>query len=316
VRSSSLTGRTACTERAVATLRFSVAESQAGSRRDRALAERKEVGTRSLAERLLREGAVTVDGVSQPKSHRLSAGARVEVSLPEGSHGLQPEAVTVRTMYDDEHLVVVDKPAGMTVHPGAGASRGTLAAQLLSLGATGGEDPERPGIVHRLDRDTSGLLVVARSEGAYGALQRAIREREVERRYLALVRGRPRSRSGRIEAPIGRDRRDPTRRSLDTDEPRDAVTRFEVLELLPDRALLDVRLETGRTHQVRVHLAAIELPVSGDPTYGVKRDLGLERQFLHAHALRFAHPVTGDDIDLESPLPADLAAALARARDS
>jgi 23S rRNA pseudouridine1911/1915/1917 synthase len=130
------------------------------------------------------------------------------------------------------------------------------------------------------------------------------------------VRGRPRSRSGRIEAPIGRDRRDPTRRSLDTDEPREAVTRFEVLELLPDRALLDVRLETGRTHQIRVHLAAIQLPVSGDPTYGVKRDLGLERQFLHAHALRFAHPVTGDDIDLESALPADLATALARARDS
>jgi len=219
-------------------------------------------------------------------------------------------------VYEDEHLVVVDKPAGMTVHPGAGASAGTLAAQLLSLGATGGEDPERPGIVHRLDRDTSGLLVVARSEGAYGALQRALREREIERRYLALVRGRPRSRSGRIEAPIGRDRRDPTRRSLDTDEPREAVTRFEVLELLPDRALLDVRLETGRTHQIRVHLAAIELPVSGDPTYGVKRDLGLERQFLHAHALRFAHPVTGDDIDLESALPADLATALARARDS
>ena len=300
----------------MATLRFSVAESQAGSRLDRALAERKEIGTRSLAERLLRDGAVTVDGVSQVKSHRLSAGARVEVSLPEGSRGLQPEAVTVRTMYDDEHLVVVDKPAGMTVHPGAGASTGTLAAQLLSLGATGGEDPKRPGIVHRLDRDTSGLLVVARSEGAYGALQRAIRGREVERRYLALVCGRPRSRSGRIEAPIGRDRRDPTRRSLDTDEPRDAVTRFEVLELLPDHALLDVRLETGRTHQIRVHLAAIELPVSGDPTYGVKRDLGLERQFLHAHALRFAHPVTGDDIDLESALPADLAAALARARDS
>jgi 23S rRNA pseudouridine1911/1915/1917 synthase len=300
----------------VATLRFSVAESQAGSRLDRALAERKEIGTRSLAERLLREGAVTVDGVSQPKSHRLGAGARVEVSLPASARGLQPEAVTVRTVYEDEHLVVVDKPAGMTVHPGAGASTGTLAAQLLSLGATGGDDPERPGIVHRLDRDTSGLLVVARSEGAYGALQRAIRGREVERRYLALVCGRPRSRSGRIEAPIGRDRRDPTRRSLDTDEPRDAVTRFEVLELLPDRALLEVRLETGRTHQVRVHLAAIELPVSGDATYGVRRDLGLDRQFLHAHALRFAHPVTGDDVDLESALPADLAAALARARDS
>jgi 23S rRNA pseudouridine1911/1915/1917 synthase len=300
----------------VATLRFSVADSQAGSRLDRALAGRKEIGTRSLAERLLRDGAVTVDGVSQPKSHRLEAGARVEVTLPDESGGLQPEPVTVRTVYDDPHLVVVDKPAGMTVHPGAGASTGTLAAQLPALGAEGGDDPERPGIVHRLDRDTSGLLVVARSEEAYRALQRAIRDREIERSYLALVRGRPRSRSGRIEAPIGRDRRDPTRRSLDTDEPRDAVTRFEVLELLPEHALLDVRLETGRTHQIRVHLAAIDLPVSGDPTYGVRGDVGLERQFLHAHALRFAHPVTGEDIDVDSPLPADLATALARARGS
>jgi 23S rRNA pseudouridine1911/1915/1917 synthase len=300
----------------VATLRFSVADSQAGSRLDRALAGRKEIGTRSLAERLLRDGAVTVDGVSQPKSHRLEAGARVEVTLPDESGGLQPEPVTVRTVYEDPHLVVVDKPAGMTVHPGAGASTGTLAAQLPALGAEGGDDPERPGIVHRLDRDTSGLLVVARSEEAYRALQRAIRDREVARSYLALVRGRPRSRSGRIEAPIGRDRRDPTRRSLDTDEPRDAVTRFEVLELLPEHALLDVRLETGRTHQIRVHLAAIDLPVSGDPTYGVRGDVGLERQFLHAHALRFAHPVTGEDIDVDSPLPADLATALARARGS
>jgi 23S rRNA pseudouridine1911/1915/1917 synthase len=298
----------------VATLRFSVAESQAGSRLDRALARRKEIGTRSLAERLLREGAVTVDGVAQAKSHRLEAGSLVEVLLPGDVGGLEAEPVSVRTVHDDDHIVVVDKPAGMTVHPGAGTAAGTLAAQLLTLGAVGGDDPERPGIVHRLDRDTSGLLVVARSEDAYPALRRAIQEREVERRYLALVRGRPRSRTGRIEAPVGRDRRDPTRRSLDTDEPRDAATRFEVLELLPEHALLDVRLETGRTHQIRVHLAAIDLPVSGDPTYGVKGDLGLERQFLHAYVLRFAHPVTGEVLDLESPLPADLHAALARAR--
>jgi 23S rRNA pseudouridine1911/1915/1917 synthase len=301
----------------VATLRFSVAEAQAGSRLDRALAERKEIGTRSLAERLLRDGAVTVDGTPQAKSHRLDAGACVEVTLPEDERGgLEPEPVTVRTAYEDDDLVVVDKPAGLTVHPGAGASTGTLAAQLLTLGASGGDDPERPGIVHRLDRDTSGLLVVARSEAAYTALQHAIRERAIERRYLALVRGRPRSRSGRIEAPVGRDRRDPTRRSLDTDEPRDAVTLFEVRELLRERALLEVQLETGRTHQIRVHLAAIELPVSGDATYGVKGDLGLERQFLHAYALRFDHPLTRKRIEAESPLPADLDAALARARDS
>jgi 23S rRNA pseudouridine1911/1915/1917 synthase len=168
--------------------------------------------------------------------------------------------------------------------------------------------------VHRLDRDTSGLLVVARSDGVFAVLQEAIRRREVERRYLALVRGRPQSRSGRIDAAIGRDRRDPTRRSLDTDEPRDAVTWFEVAEVLSEHALLDVRLETGRTHQIRVHLAAIELPVAGDVTYGARGDLGLERQFLHAHRLRFVHPVTGAELDLESPLPSELVVALERAR--
>ena len=179
-----------------------------------------------------------------------------------------------------------------------------------------GTIPSRPGIVHRLDRETSGLLVAARSEAVHAALQEAIRARKVERRYLALVRGRPRSRSGRIDAPLGRDRRDPTRRSLDTNEPRDAVTWFETRELMAEHALLDVRLETGRTHQIRVHLAAVELPVAGDPVYGVKRDLGLDRQFLHAYRLGFAHPVTGAELDLESPLPADLAAALDRARGS
>jgi 23S rRNA pseudouridine1911/1915/1917 synthase len=300
----------------MATLRFSVAEADAGSRLDRTLAARAEIGTRTLAERLLVDGAVTVDGAARPKSHRLEAGSVVEVALPTPSAGLEPEPVTVRLAYEDEHLLVVDKPAGITVHPGAGASAGTLAAQLLTLGAAGGDDPDRPGIVHRLDRDTSGLLVVARTGDAHAVLSEAMRRREVERRYLALVKGRPQSRTGRIDAPIGRDRRDPTRRSLDTDEPRDAVTWFDVVEPMPEHALLDVRLETGRTHQIRVHLAAIDLPVSGDPVYGVKGDLGLGRQFLHAHRLRFTHPVTGAEIDLESPLPDDLGAALERARRS
>ncbi len=298
----------------MATLRFSVAEADAGTRLDRALASRPEIGTRSLAERLLRDGAVLIDGSTRPKSHRLEAGSVVEVELPGPPAVLAPEPVTVPLAYEDEHLLVIDKPAGLVVHPGAGTRAGTLAGQLLSLGATGG-DRERPGIVHRLDRDTSGLLAVARSEEAYTAFQEAIRRREVERRYLALVKGHPRSSSGRIDAPIGRDRRDPTRRSLDTDEPREAVTHFEVRETLPAHALLDVRLETGRTHQVRVHLAAIDLPVSGDAHYGVRGDLGLNRQFLHAYGLRFQHPVTGAEVDLESPLPADLEAALARARE-
>jgi len=297
----------------VATLSFAVAEADAGSRLDRALAARPEIGVRSFAERLLAGGVVTVDGLLRPKSYRLEPGSVIRVELPEASAVLEPEPVTVSLAHDDEHLLVVDKPAGLTVHPGAGVSSGTLAAQLRTLGAVGG-DPDRPGIVHRLDRDTSGLLVAARSERAFATLQEAIRRREVERRYLALVKGRPRSRTGRIDAPIGRDRRDPTRRSLDTLEPREAVTWFEVVETHGEHALLDVRLETGRTHQVRVHLAAIELPVAGDPVYGVRGDLGLARQFLHAHRLRFAHPVSGAELDLESPLPGELVRALDAAR--
>ncbi len=204
----------------------------------------------------------------------------------------------------------MDKPAGIVVHPAPGHATGTLVHGLLGRVA-GGEIPDRPGIVHRIDRDTSGLLVVARSEEAYRGLRNLVRRHALERRYKALVRGRPRSRRGRIEAPIGRDRHEPTRVSLDTDSPRDAVTHFEVERLLDDHALLDVRLETGRTHQIRVHLAAIGLPVVGDPVYGVP-DPQLGRQFLHAWRLAFPHPVTGEPVEAESPLPPELEAALAR----
>ena len=299
----------------MATLRFRVPESAAGSRLDRALAERPEVGSRAAAERLLAAGAVAVDGVGRAKSHRLEGGEAVVVELPEtGDAPLEAAPLELRIAWEDEHLLVVDKPAGLVVHPSAGASGTTLAHGLVAHGAAGGEEADRPGIVHRLDRDTSGLLVVARSQAAHRKLQDAIRKREVERNYLALVRGRPRSRTGRIEAPIGRDRNDRTRHSLDTATPRDAITWFERLEQLRDHALLEVRLETGRTHQIRVHLEAIDLPVSGDPVYGVAGDLGLERQFLHAHRLRFAHPLTAEDVDVASPLPADLEAALAKAK--
>ena len=191
--------------------------------------------------------------------------------------------------------------------PGAGHASGTLVHGLAGQAAGGEED--RPGIVHRLDRDTSGLLVVARSPEAHEKLQELVRSRALERSYLALVRGRPRSWRGRIDAPIGRDRNDPTRHSLDTDTPREAVTHFEVAELLGGRALLNVRLETGRTHQIRVHLAAIDLPVVGDPVYGVPEP-ALGRQFLHANRLAFEHPFTTERVEVESPLPSDLAAYL------
>jgi 23S rRNA pseudouridine1911/1915/1917 synthase len=295
------------------TLRARVPSGAAGERLDRFLAGLPEIGSRAAAERLL--PTVLVDGAVRPKSFRLEGGEELEFEAPAARRStLEPEPMDIRIAYEDEHLLVVDKPAGLVVHPAPGHATGTLVQGLLALEPEGGEEPERPGIVHRLDRDTSGLLVVARSDAAHRRLQELVRERAVEREYLALVVGRPRSRAGRIEAPIGRDRRDPTRQSLDTETPRQAITHFEVQELLASHALLRVRLETGRTHQIRVHLEAIGLPVAGDPVYGRPGELGLERQFLHAARLAFPHPVTGDRVETESPLPDDLAAALEHAR--
>ncbi len=282
-------------------------------RLDRVLAERPEISSRALAERLIADGAALVDGERRPKSHRLGGGESVNVDIP-AVLALVPEAMDLAILWEDEHLLVADKPAGLVVHPAGGARTGTLVHGLLELGAEGGDDDDRPGIVHRLDKDTSGLLVVARSDEAHAGLQDMIRKRELERRYLALVRGAPRSRSGRIEAPIGRDRKNRSRHSLDTATARDAVTWFESIELLRDHTLLEVRLETGRTHQIRVHLEALGLPVAGDSVYGTAGDLGLARQFLHAHRLCFAHPLTGEQVDVSSPLPADLEAALQLAR--
>ncbi len=250
--------------------------------------------------------------------------------------------------YEDDHLLVVDKPAGLVVHPARGHREGTL-SQLLGAAAAGGGvggDPDRPGIVHRLDRGTSGLLIVARSEEAHRPLQRALAERRIVREYLALVHGRPPARSGTIEAPIGRDPRVRTRMAVDGAHPREARTHFEIERTFERFTLLRLRLDTGRTHQIRVHLQAIGHPVAGDPQYGrtppratiTRRGtsrrgtprtdddaiggedsagapdvLGLRRQFLHAARLSFAHPFTGAPIDLASPLPGELQDALARA---
>ncbi len=299
----------------MAPLRFRASEREAGARLDRVLAERPEIASRALAERLIASGDALVDGERRPKSHRLSGGEQIDVEVP-AAQALVPEELAIPVVWEDEHLLVVDKPAGLVVHPSGGTRTGTLVHGLLELGAEGGDDEDRPGIVHRLDKDTSGLLVVARSSLAHERLHDLIRDRQVERRYLALVVGAPGSRSGRIEAPIGRDRKDRSRHSLDTATPRDAVTWFELLEQLREHALLEVRLETGRTHQIRVHLEAIGLPVAGDPVYGAPGVLGLERQFLHAHRLRFTHPFTAEDVDVTSPLPADLEDALQSARSA
>ncbi len=218
-----------------------------------------------------------------------------------------------RIVYRDEWLGVVDKPPGLVVHAAPGHRGRTLVDALGQLLA-GGEDTERPGIVHRLDKDTSGLMLVARGDEAHRRLAAQIKARDVHRGYLALVEGHPRSRTGTIDAPLGRDYRAPERRAVGGRAPREARTHFRVLELLPADALVDARLETGRTHQVRAHFAAIGHPVAGDPRYGHAGRHGLARQFLHSAELRFRHPLTGEDLEFKSELPQDLAVALERAR--
>jgi 23S rRNA pseudouridine1911/1915/1917 synthase len=221
----------------------------------------------------------------------------------------------LRIAHLDEHLAVVDKPAGLVVHPAPSHEGSTLVDELAEI-LVGGADPERPGIVHRLDKETSGLLVVARDDATHAALQRQVRERKVERAYLALTGGRLGSRTGTIDAPIGRASRQRHRMAVSGAASRQARTHFEVLELLTAESYLEVKLETGRTHQIRAHFGAIGHPLIGDSIYGGELKYGLSRQFLHAHRLAFAHPVSGEAIDLRSELPADLVAALAAARSA
>lgn len=295
------------------TIELVVTPAEAGSRIDRFLAGVEEVGSRAQAAKLIEAGNVEVGGALARKSLLLGEGDVVRVTFPEAQAvDASAPAVPFTIVYEDPSLLVVDKPAGLVVHPGPGNRSGTLSQALGDL-ARGG-DPERPGIVHRLDKDTSGLLVVARSDEVLRALQGALQAREVSRRYTALVRGRAESPTGTIDAPLGRDRRNPENIAIRGDSEREAVTHFEVVEETATRSLLHVALETGRTHQIRVHLAAIGLPVCGDPQYGIEGDLGLTRQFLHASELSFHHPRTGEAMAFASPLPPDLAAALERAR--
>jgi 23S rRNA pseudouridine1911/1915/1917 synthase len=215
----------------------------------------------------------------------------------------------LRVVHLDEQLAVVDKPPGLVVHPAPSHTGPTLVDELAEI-LGGGGDPERPGIVHRLDKGTSGLLVVARDDETHAALQEAVRAREVERVYLALAGGRLASRTGTIDAPIGRASRQRHRMAVSGAAARQARTHFEVIELLPRETYLEAKLETGRTHQIRAHFAAIGHPLAGDTTYGGGERYGLRRQFLHAHRLAFAHPGTGERLSFSSELPPDLAAAL------
>jgi 23S rRNA pseudouridine1911/1915/1917 synthase len=288
---------------------------EAGERLDVALARLAGV-SRARAQKLIAEGAVLVDGRRRPKDHPLRPGETLvwpeDAMAAAAAAELRPEPIEITVVYEDDALLVVDKPAGLVVHPAPGHEGGTLVNALLERGISGGHG-RRPGIVHRLDRDTSGLLVVARSEAAYQRLVAAMAARRIQRTYTALVVGAPPQDEGVIDAPIGRHVRDRKRMSVHTAAPRRAVTHFTVTRRFENFTLLDVRLETGRTHQIRVHFAALGYPVAGDVVYGRRpRPAGLQRQFLHARRLVLPHPFAEERrLAFDSPLPPDLATFLA-----
>ncbi len=298
----------------------------AGERLDSFLGAR--VGSRSQAQRLLEEGRVTVSGRLVPKRHLVSPGETIAVdhdapTRPPGADRDRTDPTSAdpafRVSYEDDDLLVVEKPAGVVAHPSRGHHSGTLSQALaarvtIEAGGPAGGDPWRAGIVHRLDKDTSGLLVVAKHTEAHRRLKAALQARKITREYLVLVDGRPPARTGTIDAPLGRDRRIRTHISTDTDDPREARTHFELEAALHESTLLRARLDTGRTHQIRAHFAAIGYPVCGDPEYGRPGAFGLDRQFLHATRLSFDQPFTDQPIDVISPLPDDLRDALELAK--
>jgi 23S rRNA pseudouridine1911/1915/1917 synthase len=285
-------------------------------RLDRYLAEQIAALSRSAAQRLIQEGQVTVNGEPAKASYQVRPGDLVVARLPaEEAAGLTAESIRLSVVYEDEALLAVDKPAGMVVHPAPGHGGGTLVNALLAhCPELAGSGDDRPGIVHRLDRDTSGLILVAKSDPVRRALQRQFQDRQVRKTYLALLEGSLQPAWGRIEAPIGRDPHHRQRMAV-LPGGREAVTEYHVLELYARAAgeytLVEAQPRTGRTHQIRVHLASIGHPVVGDRVYGRRRSpLPVPRQFLHAWRLGFEHPLTGQHLELEAPLPADLAAVL------
>ena len=261
--------------------------------------------SRSAARRLIEDGNLLVSGVRQSPSYRVREGEEVTAELPEP--GLFAEDIPVPVVYEDEHLMVVNKPAGLVVHPGAGNPSGTLVNALLDRGIEGGDDPDRPGVVHRLDRDTSGLMVVAKGEPAHTGLVGMMSRREVERVYRAVVVGVGLPDTGTIDSPVGRDPDNPT--FMTAGVGRHAVTHFEKLSESEGHTMVRVRLETGRTHQIRVHLSAIGYPVYADPLYGTP--VPDHRLWLHAERLAFLHPVTQDPMAFAANIPRDLADAAA-----
>jgi 23S rRNA pseudouridine1911/1915/1917 synthase len=296
---------------------FTVAEE--GERLDRVVSARVHDLSRATAQRLIKAGEVTVSGRPSKPSYRVQVDDEILVRVPaEMPQQVVPEDIPLDVIYEDEDLLVVNKPAGMVVHPALGHPSGTLVNAVLAhcpeVAQVGGAD--RAGIVHRLDKDTSGLILVAKDETIRGALQRQFKRRQVAKTYLALVEGLVQPREGVIEAPVGRDKRQRKRMAV-VRSGRRARTMYRAVEYFADHTLVEVRPHTGRTHQVRVHLAWLGYPVVGDAVYGRRRQRLLQgRHFLHAARLRFTHPTTGEEVEFEAPLPPELAAVLKRLRRS
>jgi 23S rRNA pseudouridine1911/1915/1917 synthase len=296
--------------------------SNAGERLDRWLAARIPGLSRMRLQDLIGEDCVRVEGTMRKPSYRVMAGQRVDVEIPPlPPEQLEPESIALSVVHEDEHVLVVDKPAGLVVHPGAGHARGTLAAAVLAHapGTAGVGGPRRPGVVHRLDKDTSGLLVVAKTPLAYESLTAQLAARTVRRVYLAVVHGRVGPVTGEIDKPIGRDPRDRTRMAVrPLGQGRRAVTRFRVLERPGEFTYLEAWLQTGRTHQIRVHLASLGHPIAGDTVYGGRRrhplPVPLEGLALHATALAFAHPASQQPMEFVSPLPPRIGGLLSHLR--
>ena len=301
-----------------------VAPDEAGMRLDVLLGSLEFLASRSAAAKLIEDGLVLVDGDSAPKKHMVRVGEKIAVEIPPYDRGeLVAENIPLDIKFEDDHMIVLSKQAGLVVHPAQGNWTGTLVNALLAhsdeLGTLQGDD--RPGIVHRLDKDTSGLMMVAKSDEAQIVLQEAIKVRSIDRRYLTLVHGRIAPDSGMIDAPLGRDQRERMKMAVsDSPSAKQSVTTFRVLERFEAGTndegftLLECKLYTGRTHQIRVHMAYISHPCVGDPVYGqgrIKADLGLTRQFLHAYRLSLKHPVTEEELLFIDPPPEDLASRLA-----